>query len=186
MTMNRQRFPWIGLLLVIVGVVLLLNRLTYIDVRFSQVLWPCLALLGIFQVGQGFSRSRSGQIFGGTVLFLYALFFFLRTIDNVDFHGYMFFPATFLIFGIAFFMIFLNTMREWLFLVPSFVLIFVGATFFLSEMGYIDSWDAWHLARTYWPAALIVVGVAIILRRRNVSHTTPPPPSAETQEAPQQ
>jgi len=180
--MNRRHFPWIGLLLIVAGAALLLNKLDVINVRFAQVLWPCLALLGLLQVGQGFSRNRSGQIFGGTILFLYSLFFFLRATDYVDFHGYMFFPATFLVVGIAFLMMYLNNMREWLFLVPSLLLITVGSIFFLSEMEYIDGWDAWHAVRTFWPVALILVGLAIILRRRNSSQGPPIPPSpVETQ-----
>ncbi|MBI1804097.1 MAG: hypothetical protein HYR77_06475 [Ignavibacteria bacterium] len=178
MHMNRKHFPWVGILLIIAGTVLLLNRLDMIDVRFSQILWPFLALLGLFQVGQGFSHNRSGQIFGGTVLFLYSLFFFLRTTDYVDFHGYMFFPATFIVIGIAFFMVFLNNLREWLFLIPACILIGVGAVFFFSEMGFIDTWDAWRAVHTYWPVALIVSGLAIILRRRRSQQSPPmqPPP----------
>ncbi len=187
MQMNRRHFPWVGLFLVIAGAALLLNRLDVVDVRFSQILWPCLALLGLFQVGQGFSHNRSGQIFGGTVLFLYSLFFFLRTTEYVNFHGYMFFPATLLIVGIAFFMMYLNNMREWFFLLPACLLIMVGAVFFLSEMEYIDGWDARQAVHTYWPIALIVVGIAIILRRRNSSLPPPPPqPPGEQQQVVQQ
>ena len=180
MSNDKPRVPWFGFVLIVVGSVLLLSKLNIIDVEFMQIFWAVVMIYGILRVGQGFSRNVPRRVFGGTVLFLYGLFFFIRTWEYADMHPHMFFPASFLIFGIAFFMMYLNNAREWLYLVPALLLSGIGGAFILTEVGYLDRWDVWEAVRLYWPILLVLVGIAIILRRRAHTETpeAPPPTSA--------
>jgi hypothetical protein len=166
--MNERNFhlPWFGIALIVFGVALLFNKLGIITVGFHHIFWPLLMLLGIAGVSKGYARNRRGKIFGGTILFLYSLFFFLRSIESVEFHDYMFLPATFLIFGIAFVMMYLHNFRDWFLLIPAFLLCGIGILFILTEYGYLYEWEAWEAVRLYWPIGLILLGVALILRRR--------------------
>ena len=172
MQITKRQFPWFGVVLICIGIVLLLDRLDVMDVEFSKIFWPIVILFGLMRVGQGFSRNIQRRVFVGTVIFLYGLFFFLRSTDYVDMHGQVFIPATFLILGIAFFMMFLNNFKEWVFLLPAILLCGVGAAFILSELGYLYRYDVWEAVRLYWPLALVIIGLAIILRRK--THTQPP------------
>jgi len=172
MQTTKRHIPWLGVALIGIGIVLLLDRLDILDVRFSTLIWPIVVLFGLVRVGQGFSRNIQSRVFTGTVIFLYGLFFLLRSTDYVELHGHMFFPATFLIFGIAFLMMFLNNLKEWVFLLPAILLCGVGTAFILGEMGYLYRYDVWEAVRLYWPLGLVIIGLAIILRRK--TQTQPP------------
>jgi hypothetical protein len=168
----KRHIPWFGVALIIIGIALLLDRLNVLNIEFSTIFWPIVMLFGLLRVGYGFSQNVQRRVFGGTVMFLYGLFFFLRSSDYVDLHGHIFFPATFLILGLAFFMMFLNNFKEWVFLLPAILLCGVGAAFILSEMGYLYRYDVWEAVHLYWPLGLVIIGLAIILRRR--TPTQPP------------
>jgi len=158
--------PWVGLVLIILGAVLLMDRLRVLHMDFSNVFWPIVMLFGLVGVGRGFARNRGGKIFFGTLIFLYGMFFFLRSLDFVELHVHMLFPATFLIFGIAFLMMYINNWHDWFLLIPALFFGSVGVALMLTELGYLYRWEVWETVRTYWPLALILFGVAIIFRQR--------------------
>lgn len=166
MKLDNPKIPWFGVALIAFGVLLLVDRLNVWNIDFSDIFWPLIMIMGLFIVAGGFSSVRKGKIFGGTLLFLYALFFFLRTFDQIDFHGHIFFPASFLIFGIAFLMLFFNNVREWFYLIPAVMLLAVGIAFIFSELGYLYRWEVWDAVRTYWPLVLVLLGLGIVFRRR--------------------
>ncbi len=182
MTVTRGfRFPWIGVVLILVGGVLLLDRLHVADIRFSYVFWALLMVFGLIKVSQGFSNNSSGRVFMGTIFFLYGLYFLLRVLDYVEFRGHIFIPATFIIIGFAFIMTFLNNMREWSLLVPAILLMGIGSAYILSDMGYLYPWEVGEYVRMYWPVGLILVGIALLFRRRFEGHGgESPPPQAVT------
>ncbi len=163
---RKIRFPWFGVALILFGTALLLTRFHLLDVRFSQVFWPLIMLFGIATVSRGYTRDRRGKIYWGTVLFLYGLYFFLRSMENIEFRAYMFFPATFLVFGVAFVMVYLHNVRDWFLLIPASILCGIGVLFIMTEYGYVYGLDVWEAIHRYWPVALILIGVAMIMRRR--------------------
>ena len=174
--MNKYRFSWLGIFLIVIGGVLLLHRLNVLDIGFFQIFWPLIIVFGFAKVETGFSRNRRGRIFWGTVLFLYGLFFFLGALESVDVHWTMFFPASFLIVGIAFFMMFLNDVRNWYLVIPSILFGGIGAAFLLTEYGYFNEWEVREAVRLYWPIGLILLGVAFVFRRRPQAVADQPTP----------
>lgn len=169
MQIERARAQWFGIILILLGAILLLDRMNVLDLTFSQIFWPLVMLYGIWRVARGFSRNSQRRVFTGTLFFLYGLFFFIRTWDFVEFYHHTFLAATFLIFGIAFLMLYLNRLSEWIYLIPFTLLSGIGTAFLLTELGYLDRWEVWDLVRLYWPAALVLIGIAIMLRRRGGS-----------------
>lgn len=183
MDKNSRHISWFGIALIVIGVGLLISKLHILEIEFSTIFWPLLMLLGIVSVGRGFSGSRGGKIFWGTVLFLYSLYFLLRSLDLLEPHDSLFFSVGLLVFGFAFLMLFVNNFREWYYLIPAFILCGMGSVFLFSEYGFLDAWDVWDLARLYWPAALILFGLAMLLRHRSRQASPskpidPMPPSA--------
>ena len=174
MDKKNMRLPTFGIILVVLGILLLLHRMHFLHIEFSQILWSLVALWGIVEVTRGFTRSVKGKVFWGTVLFLFGVFFFLRTFDAFYFHEYMIPSAAFLIFGIAFLMMYLNNLREWYLLIPSVLLIVVGGAFTLAEVGYLSRWEVWDAVRMYWPVGLILLGLGIIARKRMHLQSEPP------------
>jgi hypothetical protein len=163
---RKLRLSWLGLGLILFGTVLLLRKLGYIDIAFHHIFWGLVMLWGIVSVSRGFAYDRRGSIFFGTVVFLYGLLFLLRSLESIDVHFYMFFPAAFLIFGIACLMMYLHDMRDWFLLVPTLFLCGAGVLLLLPEFGYMYRWEVWEFVHLYWPVGLILLGLAILFRRR--------------------
>ncbi len=163
---DKRQFPWIGIILMLAGVALLLEKLDVLSLSTPALLWILLLLFGLAMVVQGFSGNNGGRVFFGTIFFLYGLYFLLHSIDAVELRGHLFIPASFIIFGFAFVMLYLNNLREWLFLLPAVLLLGFGVLYIMGTLGYFTAWDVHETVRLYWPIGLIIIGVAIVLRRR--------------------
>ena len=79
-------FP--GLMLIIIGSLLLLNKLFpgYLTWRHAYPL--VLLTIGLMMIISVFSRSKrdKGAVFPGTILFFIGLFFFLRNFELVEYY----------------------------------------------------------------------------------------------------
>ena len=104
-------------------------------------------------------------VFWGTLLFLLGSYCLLRDLDVVELRSYWWLPAVLLILGFSFLMMYLSTPKEWHLLVPSLLLLGVGAAMVLTEFGYFYRYDVVYAIRMYWPLGLILFGVSLILRR---------------------
>lgn len=171
---SKSGVPLFGLALIVIGSAILLGKLHILHISFHSIFWPLVMILGLVGAGRGFSRNRRGQIFWNTVLFLYALFFFLRTSEFVEVHSHIVIPATFLIVGIAFLMTFVNNVRDWFFLAAALIFGGIGGFFILADLDYVSYWDVGESLAVYWPVALILFGLVILFRRRSCSAPGPP------------
>jgi len=166
MSRTVNRVSLLGLFLIAFGVVILLKKFHVIDLRAGELIWPLLAVLGLFMTGRGLIDDRKGKIIGGTVIFLYSIFFLLRTMDGFYVPIDLIVPATFLIFGIVMVMLFVNRPGEWYYLIPGLVLLAIGGSVMLTEYGYWYGWEAREFLKTWWPAALVLFGAGMVLRHR--------------------
>jgi len=166
MSNGKQRIPWFGIALIVFGAAILLRKFHFIELEYWSIFWPLLILLGLVIAGRGFSSNSHGRVFWGTVLFLFSLYFLLRSGDFNVASGFLFPPSVFLIIGLGFLMLFVNNPREWYFLLLALFFGGIGSLLLLVNYGYLYYWDVWELVRTYWPVALILVGVALLLRKR--------------------
>ena len=167
MDTKKPSISWFGIALVIVGAALLLIRLHVLDIKFSTIFWGVVSVFGLVAVTRGFSSNYRWKIFWGTLMFLFGVFFSLGSAGLIENHGHMFPSAFFLIFGIAFLMMYFNDVHEWLFLVPGLMFAGVGTLLILAEFEYLTHSDIFEAIHLYWPVVLIVVGVAFIFRRKN-------------------
>jgi len=103
------------------------------------------------------NRLNAGRVFWGLVLIgIGALFLF----DRLGFHdfGYListWWPAIFILIGIS--MLIGNGFRR---PAPGLIFILIGGFFLLRELDILE-YNAWHYV---WPAALIALGIWLILR----------------------
>ncbi|HLX13007.1 MAG TPA: DUF5668 domain-containing protein [Bacteroidota bacterium] len=175
MTTPQRRVSWFGVALIVTGLLLIARRYYFFNLDTERIISLLLVFWGLFGVARGFARNAQGKIFWCSVLFLYGVYFFLRTMDRFEFHEGMVFPATFLIFGIAFFMAFLGNPKDWFYLVPAFFVGGAGALFILTDVGYLSGWEVWDVTSRFWPLALIVIGLALLFRKRHNGWQVPPP-----------
>lgn len=171
----KRQFSWLGAVLILLGGLLLMRRLHVFDIRMAQIIFGFMIIWGIVLVGRGFSAIANGKVFWGTALFLFGVYFFIRDIDFLDISYRLIIPATFLIFGTAFLMMWLNNVREWQVLIPAFLIGGAGVAFLMSEFGYLSYWDVWETLHRYWPIAIILLGIGIMFRKSR-QHLPPPMP----------
>lgn len=160
-----NRFSWFGIALIVVGLVMLLERLDYVTFGWSLALWALIAVYGLVKGVDGFARKRPRRVFWGTLLFLLGDYGILRDLDVVELRSYWFLPAVILILGFSFLMMYVSTPRDWHLLVPSLFLLAVGSAMMLTEFGYLYRYDVAHAIRMYWPLGLILFGGALIVSR---------------------
>jgi len=166
MSRTVNRVSLLGLFLIAFGALILMKKFHVLSFHTSEVIWPLVALLGLFVTGRGLVDRRKGKIIGGTVLFLYSIFFLVRSMDRYMVPIDMIVPASFLIFGIVFLMLFVNRPSDWYHLIPALLLLTVGASIMMTEYGYWYGWEIRDALRTWWPAALVLFGLGMILRHR--------------------
>jgi hypothetical protein len=166
MSRTTTRISLFGLFLVVFGALLLLNKGGIINLHAGEVIWPVLTLFGLILAGRGLADGKRGRIVGGTVLFLYSIFFLVRSMGGYDLPFGMIIPSTFIVFGIVFVMLFVNRPAEWYFLVPGLLLLLVGASFLMTEYGFWYGWEVRDAISTWWPLALVLMGAGMLLRRR--------------------
>lgn len=174
MSRTATRVSLFGLFLVVFGALLLLRKAGVIDLRAGEVIWPLLTLFGLIIAGRGLADGRRGKIVGGTVLFLYSIFFLVRSTAGYDLPFEMIVPSTFIVFGIVFLMLFVNRPAEWYFLVPGLLLLLVAASFLMTEYGYWYGWEVRDAIATWWPLALVLMGGGMLLRKRSAGRSDTP------------
>ncbi len=162
----KKPIPWTGIILIILGLTLLLNRTNVIDVHFSQIIWGALILFGFVNTMRGYKYNQKGKIFWGTVIFLFSLYFLLNTIELFEFRHRVFIPAVFLIFGFAFLTTYINNLKDIMLLILSVMLISSGFFLILEDFGYFDFFDVRSIIKTYWPILLIILGLGMLFKAK--------------------
>ena len=162
---NFNRFPIIGLVLVLLGVALLLNQMDVIHIGGWALLWLGLLIYGAAVVIRSFINNDRSKVFFGTLCFLVGILFFLHMEKIVHGSFSIYFPAFIVIVGLAFFMLFVFNVKDWHLLIPSIIFLGLGAALMLTHLGYWYSRDVWHTVGSYWPLLLILIGGTMLVKR---------------------
>lgn len=158
---RRGLFP--ALFLIFIGAVFLLRSFRLF--QWHDV-WPVLLFgVGFLLLCSAIGRKDKGAVFPGTILIFVGAFFFLWKNYYLPWYMDELWPVFPLIVGMAFFVLFLFSPKEWGVLIPAAILTCVSAIFFLNNFGTLP-WSAWALIGRTWPVVLIIIGVLIL-----VSHT---------------
>jgi len=144
----------IGVSLVILGILFLSENFGFMTFDFKDI-WPLFIIFAGIGFGIGYLQDRKnyGMLMPASILILYGLLFFYCTIE-----GWYIMSALWPVFilgpGIGFFMMYLLGEREKGLLIPASILTGIGVLFLISHSGF------WR----YWPLALIIVGIVMIVR----------------------
>ena len=160
-----QRFPWFAVALILIGTAMLLDRLDLLPVQWPLVGWGVLVLFGAHRVILGFTARWKGRVFWGTLLFLIGLYNVLYHLDVVERYPEVVLPVILLAVGMSFLMMYAVAPKEWHILIPALTLAGLGGVLLFAEYGYFDSWEVMWTIKRYWPVALILFGISLVLRR---------------------
>lgn len=163
----KSKFPLFGVLLIVVGGVMLLQRTGVVDVGWHLVFWTLVTAAGAFKIVRGFTSPASGGQFWGTIFFGVGLTFVLEHLGLVWIPGPVGIPLLLLLVGAAFLVKFAALRRDWHLLIPGVLFAGLGSSLLFSEMGWFPDWDLLSPLATYWPVVLILFGTALLLNRRS-------------------
>ncbi len=166
----RSAIP--GLILIIIGCLILINKLDLINFRLRNIFPYLILLLGIWFLYRLIGQNHRSAAFPATFFLLLGIFLVLRKHSyyfwNI-YHFEDFWPVILLIVGFAFLVQFIARPKDWGLLIPSLILIFIGSLFFAQNIGWIYIYDLEYYCQLYWPIILILIGMGLIfsnLRRR--------------------
>jgi hypothetical protein len=160
-----------GIFLIALGSVLLLDRFEIIYFGWGRIFWMFLGIWGAVLAVQGFSMKRRGRTFWGSLLFFFGIFFSLDAWDLIWLTDELGFGGMSLALGLAFVMLYVFEPRNVGVLAPAVLFVGFGAAMILVEYNYLDWWEVRRAIRDYWPVALILWGVAILLKRKPQAST---------------
>jgi hypothetical protein len=164
--MKESKIPLLGIFLIVLGSLMLLDRLDVVYLGWGRILWLVGAAAGAAFAVEGFVTKRQARVFWGSFLFYASALFLARLWRLIDFWGIPWVAFLSLALGLAFFMLFVYDPRNVGILIPALIFGGFGATVFLVEWDYLDWWDVRYYIRNYWPVLLILLGFGIILKRK--------------------
>lgn len=164
---RRYRFPLLGISLIIFGTALLLDRFGYLNFSWDRILAVCLLFYGLGSMWRVAIHGERARVFiatltvlVGSLILLNSLNFFVQSPD-------FFLVVALGIVGISFVSIYVFDSREWVVLLVGVVFLIITMGVGASRLGIIE----WHLFTEfigrYWPAALILIGIGMLLRHRS-------------------
>lgn len=159
----------LGSLFVILGASLLLDRLDVVLVRWDKFFWIAVTATGGFLVADGYTHARRGRIYWGSVMLFFGAYQTLLRFDVLERYGIHTVPTLFIVFGLAFLLLYLRFPSEWPLLIPFFILTGSGVTFLLWWWEFVEWYEIRMFIRTWWPVLLILIGLSMLFRRRPVA-----------------
>ena len=163
MMSTHKHSIWPGLILIVIGALLLVNKLVPYSIGWYEIYPLILMALGVLIFISVIGKQDKGAVFFGTFLVLLGLFFFLRNFDIIPYY-YMreVWPIFLIILGLSFVSVFITKPYDWGVLIPGGILLFLGIVFLLRKL-HIIYLDIGDIIADYWPVILIIIGGGIIL-----------------------
>jgi hypothetical protein len=84
----------------------------------------------------------------------------------VDVHARALLALLMISIGLAFFLMLARNTRDWHLAIPGLFFAGLGGLMFLAELGYSPGWEVRDAIRHFWPVALILFGVSLLLNRK--------------------
>jgi len=164
--MMQDKFKLLGAALILFGVLLLVHRIGYLPLHWHEIAWGVLTLIGAAKVVRGFSRRAPVTVFWGMAYFLAGSVGVVHHIYALAFTPLSGASIVVLILAISFLAAFLTNTGQWHIDIPTLFFLSLGTLLVASDFDYVSRWDILETFSTYWPLALVLFGVALLLNRR--------------------
>jgi hypothetical protein len=147
---------------------IILKLFNVITISIAELTGYALIFYGVNLVYNSFGKDSRGILFTGTFLFFGGLMLFL--LNNFEFANVneIVFPALLFILGICFLMLFFDnkSRRNLLVIAVTFLLTGIIVTTIVGVLTLSSFFEGILLmASKYWPVALIVIGIILLIHR---------------------
>lgn len=155
-----------GVILVLIGLVILLDKLGVVYLSWKKILSILLVIAGAYFGYSGFGLNSNSKVFWGSILFFFGIYLFIDSFGFLNPDVHFFWPVVLITTGLAFLMSFVNRPNDFALLLPAVALVGIGVLFLLTNLGVIYSFEVWESVEKFWPVLLIVLGLYLILKKR--------------------
>ncbi len=156
----------LGVILVLIGLVILLDKLGVMYLSWKKILSVLLVVAGAYLGYSGFGLNSNKKVFWGSILFFFGIYLFIDSFGFLNPEVHFFWPVVLITTGLAFFMSFVNRPNDFALLLPAIALVGIGVLFLLTNLGVIYSFEVWESVEKFWPVLLIIFGLYLILKKR--------------------
>ncbi len=151
-----------GLILIAIGAVLLVNKLTPYSIGWDEIYPLILILLGLLIFKTVLHKRDKGGVFIGALLFLLFAYFIVKNYDIVPYEYVReVWPIIMIILGLSFLSVFIFSPKDWGPVIPGGILLFIGTIVLLRRLDLLNL-DFGEIISDYWSITLILIGGAII------------------------
>jgi hypothetical protein len=154
---------WFPALLIVIGAGMLLQRLHVIWVGWPAVLWMMVTVGGAVMLYNGLVLKSRGGVFWGLVWFAFGGACLLRSYEVLWLEPGIVVSGLFLVSGAGLLLVFLVSPRDWYLLVPAACFLIVGGAVLSTELGVWATWEVAPVVNRWWPAGLVLFGLALLL-----------------------
>lgn len=167
--MKRNNNIIIGLSFLIYGALSLLNSYGAINTESRVIVGITFCFYGIATANQTFGNNERGRLVFASVVFLIGVVLLVKShFELLESRGIVFTSILF-IGGAALLILFLENLKEKVFLYTGAVLVLLGilsATFFRTFGLFTLANKIGNLFEYFWPVLLIVFGIGIFINRK--------------------
>ncbi|MFN3134176.1 MAG: LiaI-LiaF-like domain-containing protein [Candidatus Kryptonium sp.] len=155
-----------GIILIIVGLIILLNKLGALHLNLKKIISTILVVYGAYLGYSGFGLNSNRKVFWGSIFFFFGIYLFIDSFELLNPEIHFFWPVVLIVTGLSFLMSFVNRPKDYALLLPAVMLIGIGTLFLLTDIGVIYSFEFWENFEKFWPVLLIILGLYFILKKR--------------------
>lgn len=156
--------PWFGIGLIAVGAALLLHQFHMLPISWHDVWWGAIFVLGCYLIAKAFVTKGKGMV-AGVLAAGIGGYNILTEYTSLYIPHYLVLPSLLILVGVGILLVYFTALSKWHLLVPSLLLIGLGTLIIYSEQGYLDRWELIDFIRTWWPAALVLFGAAMLVNQ---------------------
>jgi hypothetical protein len=159
-----QKQYWSGIILISIGVLILLYQIDLIDYsRADLVTYGCI-FLGIILFVKGINHPQKHGLFGGVFFTVFGISMLLmreRVFPRADEFGIAAFFTALALANLVFMFFKKDKTSN---VVWTIIFGAVAGLFYWSYVGYYPPWYVYEQIKTYWPLALVIIGLAMIFK----------------------
>jgi hypothetical protein len=165
-----RRHYWSGIILIFVGLLLLLDEMNTIQLEWYDILFFACIVIGLIKFRNGWGRSDKRGILGGTFFITFGLLMELISNHYLVSDDDFVFAIFFLSLSLANLVYFILRNFRWGNLTWAVIFGATGGLFLISYYGYYPRWYLYDILSTYWPVAIILLGVTLLVRGLKKQH----------------